>query len=67
MPQPPPNWDLSGWAETGELRLRSTWLGFVVIERRMIHQDGSSKWRRRPSWYGPVDVSELGKPSVSGQ
>ena len=47
--QKPPldyNRTTTGWANTGRIRIRPGWFGFVVAEELFVKWDGGGEWRR---------------------
>lgn len=45
--QPPPlDYDVSGWARTGAVRVRVGLFGITILEEQLQSQDGTVKWRR---------------------
>lgn len=44
--RPPPSYPISGWRDTGTIRIRTGWFGFAIVEELYAHQDGAQRWRR---------------------
>jgi hypothetical protein len=50
-PPPPPDWCADGSHATGRLRVRTSWLGFAVLEEEREFTDGERVWKRLRSGY----------------